>query len=180
MWGRRREISGLAAFSHPQASSEKTLGSLPFSAAISKADSKARMGTSQGGRLQNLGVQPLFQFLDPTARPVHFPTMLHCSIAKTISDQCVKPCWKNRPTLKLRREFADSERKRRNIPLEHPQGLQKKLCFHRGLGARRGRGAGSASWRLERAKGFEPSTPTLARLCSTPELRPHRSDRFMP
>ena len=27
---------------------------------------------------------------------------------------------------------------------------------------------------LERAKGFEPSTPTLARLCSTPELRPLR------
>src|SRR5262249_44334306 len=31
---------------------------------------------------------------------------------------------------------------------------------------------------LERAKGFEPSTPTLARLCSTPELRPRsRSGR---
>src|SRR3954447_3958474 len=28
---------------------------------------------------------------------------------------------------------------------------------------------------LERAKGFEPSTPTLARLCSTPELHPHPS-----
>ena len=28
------------------------------------------------------------------------------------------------------------------------------------------------SQKLERAKGFEPSTPTLARLCSTPELRP--------
>ena len=28
---------------------------------------------------------------------------------------------------------------------------------------------------LERAKGFEPSTPTLARLCSTPELQPHLS-----
>ncbi len=28
------------------------------------------------------------------------------------------------------------------------------------------------SVKLERAKGFEPSTPTLARLCSTPELRP--------
>ena len=27
--------------------------------------------------------------------------------------------------------------------------------------------------RMERAKGFEPSTPTLARLCSTPELHPH-------
>ena len=29
--------------------------------------------------------------------------------------------------------------------------------------------------RLERAKGFEPSTPTLARSCSTPELHPHPS-----
>ncbi len=27
--------------------------------------------------------------------------------------------------------------------------------------------------KLERAMGFEPTTPTLARLCSTPELRPH-------
>ena len=27
--------------------------------------------------------------------------------------------------------------------------------------------------KLERAKGFEPSTPTLARSCSTPELHPH-------
>ncbi len=33
--------------------------------------------------------------------------------------------------------------------------------------------------KLERAKGFEPSTPTLARLCSTPELRP-RSGRWRP
>ena len=32
--------------------------------------------------------------------------------------------------------------------------------------------AKSARGALERAKGFEPSTPTLARLCSTPELRP--------
>ena len=29
---------------------------------------------------------------------------------------------------------------------------------------------------LERAKGFEPSTPTLARSCSTPELHPHPLD----
>src|SRR5207253_818356 len=32
---------------------------------------------------------------------------------------------------------------------------------------------GGLSVFLERAKGFEPSTPTLARLCSTPELHPH-------
>ena len=30
---------------------------------------------------------------------------------------------------------------------------------------------------LERAKGFEPSTPTLARSCSTPELHPHPRGR---
>src|SRR3569833_3259929 len=43
------------------------------------------------------------------------------------------------------------------------------------------RRAGGTGWpieaprerRLERAKGFEPSTPTLARSCSTPELHPH-------
>ena len=28
---------------------------------------------------------------------------------------------------------------------------------------------------LERVKGFEPSTPTLARLCSTTELHPRRT-----
>ena len=31
--------------------------------------------------------------------------------------------------------------------------------------------------KLERAKGFEPSTPTLARLCSTPELHPRSAMR---
>ena len=33
---------------------------------------------------------------------------------------------------------------------------------------------------LEREKGFEPSTPTLARLCSTPELLPHRTSAPSP
>gem|GEM_PF-4849094 len=31
---------------------------------------------------------------------------------------------------------------------------------------------------MERANGFEPSTLTLARLCSTPELRPHSKPIF--
>ena len=34
-------------------------------------------------------------------------------------------------------------------------------------------GIGRPPGKLERAKGFEPSTLTLARLCSTPELHPH-------
>ena len=29
---------------------------------------------------------------------------------------------------------------------------------------------------MERKTGFEPATPTLARLCSTPELLPHKKD----
>ncbi len=33
---------------------------------------------------------------------------------------------------------------------------------------------------MERAKGFEPSAPTLARLCSTPELRPLSFERIIP
>src|SRR5437763_9883760 len=33
-------------------------------------------------------------------------------------------------------------------------------------------GSRTDGWKLERATGFEPSTPTSARLCSTPELRP--------
>ena len=33
---------------------------------------------------------------------------------------------------------------------------------------------------LERAEGFEPSTPTLARLCSTPELRSHHKFCIIP
>src|SRR5665213_489588 len=36
--------------------------------------------------------------------------------------------------------------------------------------------AGATPGKLERAKGFEPSTPTLARSCSTPELHPHPLD----
>jgi hypothetical protein len=55
--------------------------------------------------------------------------MPHRSLAKTISDQRVKPRWKNRPTLKLWREFAGSEKKRRNIPLEQPQTRKKSLVF---------------------------------------------------
>ena len=103
-----------------------------------------RSGRQQTGRLdketsETLGVQPFFQFPAPTAPPVHFPTTLHRSIDKTISDQYVKPCWKNRPTLKLRREFGVSERKRRNAPLEHHQARQKKLCFQGGLGGHLGR-----------------------------------------
>ena len=141
MWGRRREISGLAAFSHPQASSEKTPGSLPFSAAIRKDDSKARMGTGQGSRLQNLGVQPFFQFPGPTAPAVHFPTTLHRSIAKTISDQRVKPCWKNRPTLKLWRELGDLERKRRNVAPMHHQGMPEKPLFSRAISGQFGKGS---------------------------------------
>ena len=45
---------------------------------------------------------------------------------KTDSDQRLKPCWKNRPTLKLWRESPDSERKSPTIPPPHHQGFWRK------------------------------------------------------
>ena len=36
-----------------------------------------------------------------------------------------------------------------------------------------------AFFSLERVMGFEPTTPTLARLCSTPELHPHSVEGLM-
>ena len=57
----------------------------------------------------------------------------------------------------------------RDVRLEFPQPSvgYDKVFFADTLGM-----ACKSLKRLERAKGFEPSTPTLARLCSTPELRP--------
>jgi hypothetical protein len=48
-------------------------------------------------------------------------------------------------------------------------GLDRTIAYFCDLN---GEAAKASANRLERAKGFEPSTPTLARLCSTPELRP--------
>jgi hypothetical protein len=50
----------------------------------------------------------------------------------------------------------------RNPSKKRPGGRFLNACYH--------------SVKLERAKRFELSTLTLARLCSTPELRPHRLD----
>ncbi len=55
--------------------------------------------------------------------------------------------------------------------LNSPSASQKPQSRRR---SHRSPGADFHEKGLERAKGFEPSTPTLARLCSTPELRPRR------
>ena len=60
-------------------------------------------------------------------------------------------------------------------------GTNATSCWPRERGARllrhkavivRGSVDDAVSKKLERARGFEPPTPTLARLCSTPELHP--------
>src|SRR5258707_426074 len=60
-------------------------------------------------------------------------------------------------------------------PMEHA-GAEYPVVQRSSLSFRNKKSRGlrgfPASKDLERAKGFEPSTPTLARLCSTPELRP--------
>src|SRR5262249_13318974 len=72
-------------------------------------------------------------------------------------------------------------------------GMEQKRTGNEGNGEERPRGhAATCSWRwlgptlacgenLERAKGLEPSTPTLARSSSTTELHPHpRWRRLVP
>src|SRR5580700_3718538 len=62
--------------------------------------------------------------------------------------------------------------------------LRRNLFELPRFGAKNEKPAGTAGLRrtlpllenLERAKGFEPSTPTLARSCSTTELHPHPRD----
>jgi hypothetical protein len=65
-----------------------------------------------------------------------------------------------------------------------PEQIEKKFLSVARFAAENEKPAGTAGLRrtlpllenLERAKGFEPSTPTLARSCSTPELHPHPRD----
>jgi hypothetical protein len=52
---------------------------------------------------------------------------------KTISNQRIKPCWKNRPTLKLWRKSPDSERKSPTIPSPHHQGFWRKVRKYSGI-----------------------------------------------
>ncbi len=55
-------------------------------------------------------------------------------------------------------------------PVAHFRALRARRPFS-GLGTRKGaprkKGALTCSFLLERTTGFEPATPTLARLCST-------------
>jgi hypothetical protein len=61
-------------------------------------------------------------------------------MAKTILDQCVTPCWKNRLTLKLWRDFAGSEKKRRNVAPMHHQSVPEKALFSTAISGWFGKG----------------------------------------
>jgi hypothetical protein len=61
------------------------------------------------------------------------PTHAASQHRKTISDQCLKPCWKNRLTLKLWRESPESERKSPTIPPPHHQGFWRKDRKYSGI-----------------------------------------------
>ena len=63
------------------------------------------------------------------------------------------------------REIGGGRRSRKRDPASRQEGKTNR-------GGKGGRKMRCNRLSLERAKGFEPSTPTLARLCSTPELHP--------
>ena len=94
-------------------------------------------------------------------------------------DQRVIPCWENRQTPKVRREthslgpFPPS--RSAGAPSRSPCILAKELAALRGS-----RATENGSWvqPLERAKGFEPSTPTLARRSGNYARLRYRLPRF--
>jgi hypothetical protein len=88
----------------------------------------------QTGRLdketfKTSGFSLTFPFSAPTTPPIHSPTTLQRSIAKTILDQRVKPGCKNPPTLKLWREFADSEKNARIFRSSTLKVVRKSFVF---------------------------------------------------
>ena len=95
--------------------------------------------------------------------------------AKTVKDvpiQRLEPCRVNRAIPELGRRSAgrrETSAPGRSLDPRASVAEPQETC---GLRRRRRTGSVRLEDRLERAKGFEPSTPTLARLCSTPELRP--------
>jgi hypothetical protein len=111
----------------------KPPGNLPLSAALGLAESAARMGTGGSSGIRNLGVRPHFSAPVPFPQASISPTHAASQHNKTHVDQRVKPCWKNRPTLKLWRESPESERKSPNIPPPHHQGFWRKARKYTGI-----------------------------------------------
>jgi hypothetical protein len=69
-----------------------------------------------------------------------FPNHAAPQHEKTILYQCVTPCWKNRLTLKLWRDFAGSEKKRRNVAPMHHQSVPEKALFSTAISGWFGKG----------------------------------------
>jgi hypothetical protein len=92
-----------------------------------------RGDTGAASGIRNLGVQP--QFSAPGSIPpgIYFTTHAAMQHKKIHSNQFLRPCWKNRPTLKLWRESPDSERKSRTIPSLHHQGFWHKASKYSGI-----------------------------------------------
>src|SRR5262249_14484602 len=103
----------------------------------------------------------------------------------------------DRVTLSLMSVLLDTSWRRRAprpdpragaLPRSRPRssfGELRASCPHRGSlitggwgATRRAPGRPGGAERLERETGFEPATPTLARLCSTPELFPPDAHGF--
>ncbi len=116
----------IVAFSNPQANAPKpqeTCGSRRY---LGRGNMRLenrleqRVGFESSGF--GLNSPPPVPFPKASISPTHAAPQHK----KTISDQRVKPCWKNRPTLKLWRETLDSERKSPTIPPPHHQGFWRK------------------------------------------------------
>src|SRR5215203_2450792 len=84
---------------------------------------------------------------------------------RTPEDQGIGPCWPNRPTLKVRRDFAVRRATSALIPPAHPQGAHgypRRTCaFQRRLPVRRMVRRGPAG----AGEGIRTLDPNHGRLC---------------
>jgi hypothetical protein len=129
----QRANSGVVAFSNPQAVAAKpqeTCGSRRYSGRGNvrlESRLEERVGSETSGF--SLIFPPPVPFPQASISPTHAASQ-HNEISV---NQYVKPCWKNRPTLKLWRESPDSERKSLVIPPSHHQGFWQKARKYSGI-----------------------------------------------
>ena len=119
---------------------------------------------------------PIGQAVQRAARCISNGNRTRSTSSRDLRPRCSMP-WPNAATRLCRRR-----RTPRPIPLRSLQTVTSAPPTG-ARAARWRRDTDALTWlklaqerRLERAKGFEPSTPTLARSCSTPELHPHPLD----
>ncbi len=132
--GLHRAIFGRLRLGPVNRPDPKTPENPPLSAAVGLAESAARMETGGAAEIRmdgttpanGLGPQPRFSVLCPFGRAMGLRNLDEVGSGKAYRKQGVRSCWRNQPTLKVRRVSDLRERKTALVaPVRH-QGRGQK------------------------------------------------------